>query len=164
MNVKLKIAALFVCMTVVCGAKPCHSDQSERANNFTCTLATGGDTTLYSVQAEAVLLFFYDPTCDECHELMARLDESPVITRLIEDKHLIVMAVYPEEDVDVWRENMDYVPETWLNGYDPGAKIILDDLYDFSTLPTLYLLDRQKCYLLKKTTADEVEITLENLF
>jgi len=163
MYAKYCFLALYSCVSIVCHAQKCTSDTLETANDFAFSMITGEDTTLYALSADAVLLCFYDPTCEDCHELMKQLDSLPIIRRLIADKRLIALAVYPEEDTVVWRANTAHVPAGWLNGYDPGVKIILDDLYDFVKLPTLYLLDSKKRFILKNASAEDVEKALKKM-
>jgi hypothetical protein len=150
--------------SLICHAQQSVSGVSEQASDFAYTLASGEVKRMYALSAEALLLCFYDPACEDCHALMKQLEDSPVVRQLIDEKRLLVLAVYPEEDVELWEENASHVPVGWINGYDPGVKIILNDLYDFTKLPTLYLLDGQKRYLLKDATAEDVERELAGRF
>jgi hypothetical protein len=160
MYVKCGCIILWLWFAAVCHAQQSVSGVPEQASDFACTLASGEEIRMYSLSSEALLLCFYDPSCEDCHALMKRLDASPVIKQLTGEKKLLMLAVYPEEDVALWRENSSHVPDGWINGYDPGVKIILDNLYDFTKLPALYLLDRQKRFLLKDATVEEVEAEL----
>ncbi|MDR0758353.1 MAG: thioredoxin family protein [Tannerella sp.] len=164
MYVKCGCIVLWLWFAAVCHAQQSASDAPEQASDFACTLASGEEIRMYSLSAEALLLCFYDPSCEDCHVLMERLDASPVIRRLTGEKKLLTLAVYPEEDGVLWRENSSNVPAGWINGYDPGVKIILDNLYDFTKLPALYLLDRQKRFLLKDATVEEIETELTGRF
>jgi hypothetical protein len=164
MYVKCGYSVLWLWFTVVCHAQQSVPNAPEKANDFVCTLASGEDIRMYSLSAEALLLCFYDPSCEDCHALMKRLDASPLIKRLAGEKRLLMLAVYPEEDVALWKENSSHVPVGWINGYDPGVRIILDNLYDFTRLPALYLLDGQKRFLLKEATTEDIERELRTKF
>ncbi|MDR1602154.1 MAG: thioredoxin family protein [Tannerella sp.] len=164
MYVKCGYVILWLWFAVVCHAQQSARDTLEQANDFICTLASGEEIRMYSLRAEALLLCFYDPSCEDCHALMKRLDASPVIERLSGAKKLLLLAVYPEEDATLWMANSSHVPAGWINGYDPEVKIILDNLYDFARLPALYLLDGEKRFLLKDATADEIEEELKFRF
>jgi cytochrome oxidase Cu insertion factor (SCO1/SenC/PrrC family) len=135
----------------------------EKANDFTYTLASGKQGTLYALGSEWTLLYFYDPTCEDCHALMERLNASETLNRLMEEKRIRVLAVYPEEDTAVWLEQAEQVPQAWINGYDPGAVIHTEGLYRMTSLPALYLLDRDKNIRLKTASADEVEKELKHI-
>jgi hypothetical protein len=92
---------------------------------------------------------------------MERLKASETLNRLIGEKRIRVLAVYPEEDTAVWLEQAEHVPQTWINGYDKGAVILTEGLYGMTSLLALYLLDRDKYIRLKTAAADEVENELK---
>ncbi|MDR3261852.1 MAG: thioredoxin family protein [Tannerella sp.] len=158
---RCKYLILYFCLSGICQAQQTVSAPPERATDFTYTLATDRQGTLYAIHSEWILLYFYDPTCEDCHALMERLNASEVINRLIEEKRLQVLAVYPEEDTEAWLEQAKHVPPAWVNGYDKGAVINTKGLYLIKTLPALYLLDRDKNIRLKEATAEEVENELK---
>lgn len=141
----------------------CHAQQPalEKANDFVYIQANGEQGTLYALDAEILLLYFYDPTCEDCHRLMEQLDTSPVINRLIAEKRMSVLAVYPEEDMDLWTPYVKQVPSNWINGYDKGATINMKGLFSLTSLPALYLLDKEKHIILQTTAFDDIVRALE---
>jgi cytochrome oxidase Cu insertion factor (SCO1/SenC/PrrC family) len=152
---------LCIWLADACPAQSPASGTPEKACDFTYTLASGKQGTLYALRSEWILLYFYDPTCEDCHALMERLKASETLKRLIGEKRIRVLAVYPEEDTAVWLEQAEQVPQTWINGYDKGAVIFTEGLYEMTSLPALYLLDRDKNIRLKTAAADEVENELK---
>lgn len=128
-----------------------------KANDFVYTMADGTQHSLYTLQSEIVLLYFYDPTCEDCHQLMVDLNTSEVINQLIDSKRLSVLAVYPEEDMEVWEPYIDAIPSVWINGYDKGAVINTEGLYYMTSLPALYLLDKEKNICLHTTDFKDIE-------
>jgi hypothetical protein len=146
-----------ICQAIVCRAQTSLPDTLEQARDFTYTLASSRQGTLYAIRSEWLLLYFYDPTCEDCHALMNRLNDSEIIRGLIATKRMQVLAVYPEEDTVAWSEHAAHVPPAWINGYDRGAKIHTEGLYAIRSLPSLYLLDRDKKIRLKNATVEDVE-------
>jgi peroxiredoxin len=151
-------------MTVLClglaAAVPAQSPVAgtpERASDFTYTLASGRQGTLYALRSEWILLYFYDPTCEDCHALRERLNASETLNRLVGEKRLRVLAVYPDDADAAWLEQAEEMPPAWINGYDRGAAIHTGGLYRMTSLPALYLLDRDKNIRLQTAKADEVE-------
>ena len=67
-----------------------------------------------------------------------------------------VLTVYPDEDVALWRERLGDLSASWVNGYDKGQVITLKMLYDLSSIPSFYLLDKNKRVLLKDADWREV--------
>ena len=147
----------------ICFAQQSESDSFGKANDFTYTLASGEQQTLYALRSELVLLYFYDPTCEDCHLLMSQLEASAIVNRLIDCKKLTVLAVYPEDDTETWNEYADHVPQQWINGYDKGIKIHSEGIYIINQFPTLYLLDKDKMILMKEMTFKELESELGNI-
>jgi cytochrome oxidase Cu insertion factor (SCO1/SenC/PrrC family) len=133
----------------------------EKAGDFTYTLASGKQGTLYALRSEWTLLYFYDPECEDCQALMKQLKASKTLNRLIGEKRIQVLAVYPEDDTAVWLEQAEHVPQTWMNAYDRGAVIYTEGRYLITSLPALYLLDRLKNIRLKTADAHEVENELK---
>jgi thiol-disulfide isomerase/thioredoxin len=150
-------------MAGICPAQSPVSGQLEKANDFTYTMASGRQGTLYALQAEVILLYFYDPECEDCHALTERLNGSEAVNRLVGDKRMEVLAVYPEEATAEWLAWAEQMPPAWINGYDKGAKINTEGLYPMKTLPALYLLDAHKNIRLKEATAEETECELKRI-
>lgn len=156
----LKLWKFFLCLWFT---GICHAQQQdlEKANDFIYTQANGVARTLYTLESEVLLLYFYDPTCEDCHELMEQLNTSETINQLIDEKRLLILAVYPEEDMDLWMPYTKQVPPNWINGYDKGATINVEGLFLLTSLPALYLLDEEKNILLQTTTFNDIEQELE---
>ena len=129
----------------------------ERANDFRYTLASGATGTLYGVKAEYVLLFINNPGCHACTETIEGLKNAPFINQLLKEKKLILLSVYPDEELDEWRKHLSEFPKEWINGYDKKFAIKEQQLYDLKAIPTLYLLNKEKTVLLKDATAQAIE-------
>ena len=160
-----RLVYIVICLWIVniCPAQQSNSNSLEQANDFTYTLASGEQHTLYALQSDMVLLYFYDPTCDDCHLLMSQLETSNIVNRLIDCKKLIVLAMYPEDDIETWNEYADHIPPQWINGYDKGVKIHTEEIYIINQFPTLYLLNREKMVRMKEMTFAALESELGNL-
>ena len=130
---------------------------SQKANDFVYTQADGTQHTLFSLQSEMILVYFYDPTCEDCHELMSRLNMSDIVNRLIDRERLTVLAVYPEDDMEVWEPYVDVIPTVWINGYDKGAVINTEGLYTITSLPAVFLLDKEKNICLQTVAFKDIE-------
>ncbi len=114
---------------------------------------------LYSIKADYTLLFFTNPGCSACLDIITVLKDSPQISEMISMGKLAVVNVYIDEDIEAWRSYMPIYPENWYNGYDPYGNIRSEILYDVRAIPSLYLLDSEKKVILK----DAPENTLFNL-
>lgn len=119
------------------------------ANDFTYTLKSGAKGTLYGIKSRYTLLFIGNPGCPACEETRQQVCASEMITKLVADGFITVLAVYPDEDLSEWRQDQNKVPAKWINSYDKSLKLRNDELYDLKAIPTLYLLDENKIVLLK---------------
>ena len=122
------------------------------ANDFTYTLASGRTATLHNIRADYTLIFISNPGCPMCREVKEQITTSPMLQELIERKELKVLVIYPDTDLEAWREHLQDYPASWINGYDADQRIEKERLYDLKAIPALYLLDKQKRVMAKDCT------------
>ena len=98
-----------------------------RAADFTFRTPSGGQATLYGSLAPEgqTLLIVYDPECESCQALIAKVAQSRFSGRVI--------AVTPGID-----EAAPTLPAEWVSGFGPDT---LDELYYLPVMPQYYLLD-----------------------
>lgn len=120
-----------------------------KALDFGYTLASGAKGHLYQLSADYILLFINNPGCHSCAEMIENIKESQLINRLIDEKKLILLSFYPDEDIDEWKNHLYDFPKKWINSYDTQQEMKNKNLYDLKAIPTLYLLGRDKTVLLK---------------
>ena len=122
------------------------------ANDFTYTLPSGRTATLHNIKADYTLIFISNPGCPMCREVKEQITTSPMLQELIERKELKVLVIYPDTDLEAWREHLQDYPASWINGYDADQRIEKERLYDLKAIPALYLLDKQKRVMAKDCT------------
>lgn len=128
----------------------------QKASNFTYTLNSGKQGTLYGISSEYTLLFFHNPGCHACGEISVEIQASPLLQKMLSDKKLTILTIYPDEDIAEWKNHLSEFPTQWINGYDKQQEIQNKSVYDLKAIPTLYLLDRDKNVILKDTTIPEI--------
>ena len=126
------------------------------AADFAYTLASGKQGRLHGIKAELTLVFFYDPDCHTCAEIKQSMRSSQRLQELTESGRLKVLTIYPDEDVELWREHLHEMSEKWINGYDKGRVLDQEQLYDLSSIPSFYLLDKDKKVVLKDADWQQV--------
>ena len=119
------------------------------AADFRFADARGRIRTLYGIKSELTMLFFSNPGCTACKEIMDVLNNDPVISGLIASGTMSVLNIYIDEDLEAWKSYMPIYPDTWYNGFDPDFAIRGEKLYNVRAIPSLYLLDREKTVILK---------------
>ena len=126
------------------------------APDFRFTDARGRTRRLHEVRAGATLLFFSNPGCPACQEIINTLKAVPGIDEMIRRGDFAVVNVYIDEDVTAWREYEPSYPRNWLCGYDPDGLVRSDRIYNVRAIPSLYLLDGDKRVLLKDAPTERV--------
>ena len=119
------------------------------ATDFRFADKRGRMHSLYGIKSEVTLLFFSNPGCAACKEIIDVLNNDPVISQLIADGTMAVLNIYIDEDLEAWRSYMPIYPENWYNGFDPDLVIRGEELYNVRAIPSLYLLDKDKVVIMK---------------
>ena len=120
-----------------------------KAANFRFADRRGKIRSLYDINADLTLVFFSNPGCNACMEIINVLKEEPVISSLILSGKMAVLNIYIDEDIQAWRSYMPIYPEEWYNGFDPDLVVRNNELYNIRAIPSLYLLDKEKNVLMK---------------
>ena len=130
---------------------------------------SGKAATLYNVEADYIVVCFWDPNCGHCKEEVPRLDS---IYKASWKQHGVkmygVLSADSKEDVrTVWKQ---YIREhdlgDWINVYQSkemeeaekaSQKPSYRQLYDVTMTPTLFLLDKEKRIIGKKLTWQQLD-------
>lgn len=120
---------------------------------------------LSKVQAEFIVLCFWDPTCGHCKEVVPKVDS--MYRASWKDKGVKVYGVMVEGGRDNWlkfiRENNlnewihVYQSEDQKNADITAGKPSYRQLYDVYQTPVLYLLDKNKRIIAKKLNHLQIE-------
>ncbi|MDE6755362.1 MAG: thioredoxin family protein [Muribaculaceae bacterium] len=121
-----------------------------KAANFSFITREGSKTSLYDLSTDGnILLLFYDPDCEDCHATIHQLSD------LSSERNFSIVAIDSEDDRPRWEQTAMQLPEGWTVGFatDPVQE---DEIYYLLSMPTMYLLDKNKKVLLKETSLEEV--------
>ncbi len=114
------------------------------------------DKTLYrDIKSEYTLLFFNNPDCSSCAEILDAITDSPLIT-LVQQGRMKVLAMYIDEDLIAWGKNRSKYPAEWIYAFDHNLVLRDNNIYGLRAIPSLYLLDKEKRVLLKDATVGQV--------
>lgn len=132
-----------------------------RATDFTYYLPDGTKHTLAAtpVKNDRLLLVFYDPECESCHEVLRQMAADRALAEAVRAGKLSVLAVYTEGNDAAWRKALPDMPEGWTVGADRDA-VKQGALYDLKAMPSLYLLDGRKTVLLKDAAYEKIRAAL----
>lgn len=135
--------------------------------------STGIASNLYNLNADFVVVCFWDPNCGHCREELPRLDS---IYQASWKKHnvKIYAVLSPDEKENVKTDWTNFIKKhnlaDWThvyqtkemeNGERSIGKANYRQLYDITSTPTLYLLDKDKRIVGKKLTILQLHELLE---
>ena len=117
---------------------------------------------LKDLKANNILVYFNNPDCESCEAVKERLATNELINQLVNDKKLIVLAIYPYDDQKLWKKTK--YPKMMINGWNQSHNIEYGELYDLPTLPCFYLLDKDYKVIMKNEgSLNKVEAKLNEL-
>ncbi len=120
------------------------------ATDFTYIDRNGKTGTLHKLQANYTLLYLYDPDCENCQMTLMHMRAQ------LQDPRVKVLAVYPDDDLDLWKNNRLDFKEGWTDSYSPNGEIGHKQLYFIQATPSLYLLDKDKRVILKDASLNDI--------
>ena len=119
-----------------------------KATDFRFCDKSGKIRNLYDIEADFTLVFFSNPGCNACMEIIKVLDSDP-FSAMVDRGNLKVLNIYIDEDLQAWKSYMPVYPEAWYNGFDPDFVLRNNGVYNIRAIPSLYLLDKEKNVLMK---------------
>ena len=138
-----------------------RNNVGDKATDFTYWLPDGTRHRLSATQAsgDRLLLVFYDPDCESCHEVLGRMVSDKILADAVSAHRVSVLAVYTEGDEGVWRSSLSDMPAGWTVATDRQA-VKDGSLYDLKAMPTIYLLDGSGRVLMKDAEYEAVREAL----
>jgi len=141
------------------------------AENISLPDTAGNTKTLYADTARFTLVCFWDPTCGHCKETLPLLDS--MYRAKWKASGLKIYAVAKETD-GTKKDWLDFIRqhhlEEWTNVYyskeEEKTRVAANipgytQLYDAQTVPTVYLLDKDKRIIAKKLTWQQTDEILQ---
>ncbi|MBR3075746.1 MAG: DUF5106 domain-containing protein [Bacteroidales bacterium] len=136
----------------------------QTAADFSFKDARGNKGSLHGIRADYTMLFFSNPGCNSCKEIISEINSCGCISPMIADKRLAIVNIYIDEEVQKWRDYLPNYPKSWINGYDYTFMLRDSQDYDIRAIPSLYLLDSKKRVLMKDAPTHNVLAYLENIY
>lgn len=133
------------------------------APDFSYTDIKGVRHRLYDIEAGSILLFFSNPGCHACKDIVDALENVPGIHTLIAEKKLAIVNIYIDNEIDKWKDYVGKYPSDWICGYDHNSIIRQDLLYYVRAIPSLYMLDSGKRVVLKDAPTEKAVAYIETI-
>lgn len=139
------------------------------ASDFAFSDSDGRVSNLHGIDADYVIMFFSNPGCEACRQIIGQLVSSPMdasghsLTELIAAGRMAVLNIYIDSDIEAWKDYSSSYPSDWHNGYDPYGILRDNSLYAVRAIPSLYLLDSEKRVLFKDAVPEKVIAYLQGV-
>ena len=131
----------------------------KKAENLIMDSYKGIYVSLYDVEKEFTILYFWEPDCGHCQvetpKLKAYYDKA-------KNENIEVFAVCTTADKDKWTKYIEDNKLTWINGWDPKRASHFDYYYNVQSTPMVYILDRNKKIIAKKLAVEDIGSYIEN--
>ncbi len=131
--------------------------------------STGKPFTLYQLQAELVVLCFWDPTCGHCKEVVPQIDS--FYKAKWKNQGVALYGVMVDGGKENW---VNFIKEKKLDGWkhvyqlpsvadadNAAGRASYRQLYDVYQTPIIYLLDKEKRIIAKKLTVDQLNEVID---
>lgn len=135
----------------------------EIAPNIKMEKRDGTKISLYDIDSEFTVLFFWAPDCGHCQKSMPKVVE---FYNKFKDKGVEIFAVctkVTDKVPDCWKMVDEKGMDIWINVVDPYLLSKFSTIYDIKSTPQIFILDKKKEILLKRLAAEQLDSVMEEL-
>ena len=109
----------------------------------------GNYYSLRQVNAKFTLLYFWEPDCSHCQKTTPILNKD--LYQIFKNKGVDIFAVLTQSNKEKWMKAIqEYKIQEWTNVWDPNYTSNFRKLYDVTSTPIIYILDKNKKILAKR--------------
>ncbi len=108
---------------------------------------------LYDIEKDYTILYFWEPDCAHCNEATSRLKAYYEKAR---DEGIEIFSVCTAADKAKWSKYIEDNNLTWINGWDPQRTTRYDYYYNVRSNPMVYILDKNKTIIAKKIAVEDI--------
>jgi thiol-disulfide isomerase/thioredoxin len=131
----------------------------KKAENLVMDSYRGIFVSLYDIEKEFTILYFWEPDCGHCQK------ETPKLKTYydsVKDSSIEVFAVCTTADKPKWTKYIEENKLTWINGWDPERISHFDFYYNVQSTPMVYILDRNKIIIAKKLAVEDISSFIDS--
>ncbi|MBI5009977.1 MAG: redoxin domain-containing protein [Bacteroidia bacterium] len=131
----------------------------KKAQNLVMDSYKGIFVSLYDVDKEFTILYFWEPDCGHCKEATPKLK---AYYEKAKNDDIEVFAVCTTAEKEKWSKYIEENQITWINGWDPKRSSHFDYHYNVQSTPMIYILDRNKKIIAKKLAVENIGSFIDN--
>ena len=135
------------------------------APNITVKDRNNQPISLWDIDADFTVLFFWAPDCSHCKKAAPHMVE---FAEKFKDRGVKVFAMctaVTDEGPECWKgvEEKGFSDHLFLNTYDPYIQSRYKTLYDVKSTPQIFILDRKHEILMKRIGAEQLSNVMEDV-
>ncbi len=130
-----------------------------KAENLIMDSYKGIFVSLYDIEKDFTILYFWEPDCGHCKEATPKLR---TYYEKAKNENIEIFAVCTTADKIKWSKYIEDNKLTWINGWDPERKSHFDYFYNVQSTPMVYVLDKDKKIIAKKLSVEDLGSFIEN--
>jgi thiol-disulfide isomerase/thioredoxin len=131
----------------------------KKAQDLVMNSFKGIFVSLFDVERDFTILYFWEPDCGHCKESTPKLK---AYYEKAKNEGVEVFAVCTTADKPKWTKYIEDNNLTWINGWDPERSSHFDSYYNVQSTPLVYILDRNKKIIAKKISVDDIGSFIDN--
>lgn len=131
----------------------------KKAQNLVMDSYKGIFVSLYDVEKEFTILYFWEPDCGHCKEATPKLRDW---YEKAKSDDIEIFAVCTTAEKEKWSKYIEENKLTWINGWDPTRASHFDYYFNVQSTPMVYILDRNKKIIAKKLAVENIGSFIEN--
>lgn len=125
----------------------------KKATDFTMETYAGVPRSLYDIDSDFTILYFWEPNCGHCKTVTPQLKTFYDQHR---DEGIEVFAVCTQDNRDEWEAYIAEHGLEWINGWDPTRSTAYDFYYNVRATPMIYILNKNKEIIAKKLPVENI--------
>jgi len=114
---------------------------------------------LYDIEKDFTVLYFWEPDCGHCKEATPKLK---AYYEKVKNDNIEIFAVCTTADKPKWTKYIEDNKLTWINGWDPERRSRFDYYYNIQSTPMVYILDKNKKIIAKKIAVEDIASFIDN--
>lgn len=130
----------------------------KRTPNLVLEDTSGVMQNLWNMNSKYTVLCFWDPDCSHCKKVVPKLKEWYVSNK---NKGVEVFAVCTETEEQKWKKFIRDNQLDWINVADLHLHNHFRSVYDISSTPVIYMLDKNKVIFAKKMGVEQMTEILD---
>ncbi len=125
--------------------------------DLTLTNAKNKPVSIYSINADYTVLYFYSMNCGLCNAVTRDMKQ---LYNSYREAGVEFIGIYTGTDKK-WKNYIEEQELDWINLWDRKRKSRMFDKYDLMDVPAIYLLDKDKKTIAKDINPDILSVLLE---